>query len=174
MSSLPSGNLVSSVVLYNTFHFHCYVVFLCCTYVFVFRIFKHITVQCFGWILHIHHVKLVFIYILAILWHDNVFDHWRHMEHCTYSHAKKKIERTEYYELSTYKTELDLILDYSLAYLQANTGFCTASNHKTCMVRAKKDPKYYCYSQAQLVYIALQALVLFPGPKPPFFTYSQK
>ena len=87
---------------------------------------------------------------------------------------KKKIERTEYYELSTYKTELDLILDYSLAYLQAHTGFCTASNHKTCMVRAKKDPKYYCYSQAQLVYIALQALVLFPGPKPSFFTYSQK
>ena len=81
MSSLPSGNLVSSVVLYNTFHFHCYVVFLCCAYVFVFRIFKHITVQCFGWILHIHHVKLVFIYISAILWHDDVFDHWRHIEH---------------------------------------------------------------------------------------------
>ena len=110
------------------------------------------------------------------------------------------MQKIEYYELSTYKTELDLILDYSLAYLQAHNGFCTASNHKTCMVRAKKDAKYYSYSlaylqahngfctasnhktcmvrakkdakyysQAQLVYIALQALVLFPGPKPAFF-----
>lgn len=77
------------------------------------------------------------------------------------------MQKIEYYELSTYKTELDLILDYSLAYLQAHNGFCTASNHKTCMVRAKKDAKYY--SQAQLVYIALQALVLFPGPKSAFF-----